>query len=104
MPYGEQIKRVREARGLSRLDLAYKLQVSELTVGRWERGQMNPTAKNLHGIASALNCWEDLGLHKPSEVDAPAWAQRHHDELLAHIRRLEADLERCETRLERRAL
>ena len=50
----EEISKLRETLGLTRRELAIKLDVSEITVGRWESGKRTPayhSAKMLKRLA-----------------------------------------------------
>ena len=51
----ERIAQVREFAGLSKTDLAQKLEVSVAAVSQWEDGSKNPTTANLISIAQALS-------------------------------------------------
>lgn len=51
-----QIARLRLARGLSQVELAKLLGVSEFTVQKWETGKRNPRAKRLKRLARILRC------------------------------------------------
>jgi Zn-dependent peptidase ImmA (M78 family)/transcriptional regulator with XRE-family HTH domain len=50
----ERIAQVREFAGLSKTDLAQKLEVSVAAVSQWEDGSKNPTTANLVSIAQIL--------------------------------------------------
>lgn len=50
----ERIAQVREFAGLSKTDLAQKLEVSVAAVSQWEDGSKNPTTANLVSIAQTL--------------------------------------------------
>ena len=56
------IKSVRQSKGLSTTQLAEILGVSQPTVTRWEQGRRNLTLENLGAIAAALGCaaWQLL--------------------------------------------
>lgn len=49
---GEKIKVIRERRGLSQVDIATRMNVSDRTVSAWENGTRNP--KDILGLADAL--------------------------------------------------
>lgn len=53
------IKKAREAIGLSQKEVAISLGVSNPTVSDWERGIKNPSGKNLKKLATLLNCSTD---------------------------------------------
>ena len=52
--FGRQVRRRREAAGLSQEELAERTGVSRNYVGMIERGETNPTLLVLHDLASAL--------------------------------------------------
>ena len=56
------IKSVRQSKGLSTTQLAEILGVSQPTITRWEQGRRNLTLENLGAIAAALGCaaWQLL--------------------------------------------
>ena len=52
---GKRIRRFRETQNLSQEELAYKASVHRTYLGGIERGERNPSLKNLAAIARALN-------------------------------------------------
>lgn len=64
----DELKRLREAAGLSQVQLALRLGVSQGTVANWERGFRVPQTGSLIKIASILGCGVDalLGLNTQS--------------------------------------
>ena len=52
---GKNIKKLREALGITQKELADKLGISQSAVGNWESGLRNPRANDLQDIAKALN-------------------------------------------------
>ena len=56
MAFAEQIKIIREEKGLTQKEFADLLLVSNRTVSRWERGSVSPTAEEITRIAEILNC------------------------------------------------
>nr|DAP13047.1 MAG TPA: helix-turn-helix domain protein [Caudoviricetes sp.] len=55
----DELKRLREAAGLSQVQLALRLGVSQSTVANWERGFRVPQAGNLIKLAKILGCGVD---------------------------------------------
>lgn len=51
-----RIKEIREDQALSRKEVGERVDVSESTVGAWERGDRKPKNKNRKKLARALNC------------------------------------------------
>lgn len=61
---GENIRRYREAAGLTQKELADRLKVSPSTVGMYEQGRRTPDADALAAIAAALKVNADLLLRE----------------------------------------
>lgn len=66
------IRKYREAAGLSKSDLARKMKVSLPTVCRWEKGEDFPAAARIPELASVLDCTIDelFGREPPSSDSA----------------------------------
>lgn len=56
MTIGENIKKAREAAGLTQKELAEKLGISVAMISRWEKGTRNPKMSTLTKIADAIGC------------------------------------------------
>ena len=54
--FGEQIRSVRIAKGLSQDKLAVKSQIDRSYIGRIDRGEVNITIDKLYLLAEALEC------------------------------------------------
>jgi len=52
--FGHRIRQLREAKGLSQEELAFKVGVHRTYLGGIERGGRNPSLKNIDSIATAL--------------------------------------------------
>ena len=52
--FGQRIKELRLAKNLSQEELAYRASVHRTYLGSIERGERNPSLKNITGIAQAL--------------------------------------------------
>ncbi len=52
--FGERIRELRTIRGLSQEDLAFKSGVHRTYLGGIERGERNPSLRNISAIAKAL--------------------------------------------------
>jgi putative transcriptional regulator len=52
----ENIKAVRQAKGLSQEELAIKLNVVRQTISKWERGLSVPDSEMLVSISDILEC------------------------------------------------
>lgn len=61
----DELKRLREAAGLSQVQLALRLGVSQGTIAHWEIGRRAPQARHLIKLANILGCSVDalLGLN-----------------------------------------
>lgn len=55
MSIGENIKRIREAKGISQYALAKTLNISQQSVDQWERSLTNPRKNNIAKLAKVLN-------------------------------------------------
>lgn len=64
MNYKERIRELRENAGLSQMQLAKKINVSQSAVAKWELGKTEPTASALISLAKFFNETTDylLGL------------------------------------------
>ena len=64
MEFKESVKELRESRGLSQMQLAIKLGVSQSAVAKWELGKTEPTASAIIAVARFFNETTDfiLGL------------------------------------------
>jgi len=59
--FGEKIRSVRTAKGISQDKLAVKTQIDRSYIGRIDRGEVNITMDKLYILAAALECEpEDL--------------------------------------------
>ena len=56
MNSGENIKRLRESKGLTMKEFADKLGVERVSVIRWEKGDTEPKFEILLKICSVLSC------------------------------------------------
>lgn len=52
---GDNIKRIREAKGISQYKLAQMLNISQQSADQWERSLTNPRKSNIGKISSVLN-------------------------------------------------
>ena len=52
--FGKRVRDLREARGLSQEELAFKAGMHRTYLGGIERGERNPSLKNIAAIAEAL--------------------------------------------------
>ena len=55
MEFSERLKKLRKDTGLTQVDVASKLGISQQAYASWERGVKNPTQDNLVKIAQVLN-------------------------------------------------
>lgn len=75
------LKRIRLAAGLTQRDLANQLDVGEMIVSRWERGEARPSRESRKKLAARFPT--ELGWLVPSQVAevepaAPSPAEVHH--------------------------
>ncbi len=52
--FGERVRELRQEKGLSQEELAFKAKVHRTYLGGIERGERNPALKNIAAIAGAL--------------------------------------------------
>lgn len=81
---GENIKAIRESKGLSQEELAVKLNVVRQTVSKWERGRSVPDADLLVRLSEELGAPVSVLLGEVSVEDAPRF-----DELRVIAEKLE---------------
>lgn len=53
------IRDARKQRGITQMELAQLIKVSQGAISQWENGNSRPTLDNLVAIANALNCKVD---------------------------------------------
>ena len=53
--FGERVRELRRSRGLSQEELAFKAGVHRTYLGSIERGERNPSLRNIAAIAEALD-------------------------------------------------
>ena len=53
------LKKIREARNITQMELAAKIDVPQSTIASWETGRAFPRAEKLPAIAKALGCTID---------------------------------------------
>jgi transcriptional regulator with XRE-family HTH domain len=70
---GERMRSRREALGLTRAELARKIEESESRLGQWERAEHSPRDTAIVKIAKALSVSADYLLGLTDEADAPAF-------------------------------
>ena len=68
--FGERISMLRKKQGLTQLQLAEKLNVSNKTISRWETGEGYPDISVLSALANHLHVTVDqlLAVHNPRLV------------------------------------
>jgi transcriptional regulator with XRE-family HTH domain len=52
--FGKRVRELRKAKGLSQEELAFKAGIHRTYIGGIERGERNPSLKNIASIAKAL--------------------------------------------------
>ena len=65
--FKERLRRAREARGLSQLDLATKTRLQPAAISHFETGQRSPSFENLKKLADALSLSIDYLLGRIDE-------------------------------------
>src|SRR5256885_15693664 len=57
---GREVRRARDAKGLTRAELAKMFPVSVSLVGKWETGRRLPTGRNFQKLVEVLGIGEDV--------------------------------------------
>lgn len=52
--FGKRLRQLREQKGLSQEELAFRANLSVYYISRIERGKANPSLETLHNLASGL--------------------------------------------------
>jgi transcriptional regulator with XRE-family HTH domain len=97
---GHRLKLLRKSRAWSQQDVADRVGVRVLAVGKWERDQTNPSDENLVALAKVYGLDpRELGYEPPAWTPdtPPLWAEQYQAEILARIAALEQLLrDECE--------
>ena len=56
MDFGENLRRIRQEKGLTQLQLAKMVGVTQPNIAQYERGSKQPTIPTASAIAKALGC------------------------------------------------
>lgn len=56
LTFGAEVRRRREARGMSQEELAHAAHLHRTYIGSVERGERNVSLRNIHAIANGLGC------------------------------------------------
>lgn len=96
----QRLKELREEKNISRYELADAIQTSRTNIGRWERGENDPSSAQIIKLAEFFGCSadfllgreDDFGIMTASAADSP----RLNDEqkLLAIYRGCDKDKQR----------
>ena len=70
-------KQLREARGWSQVDLAYRLGITPSAVYNWERGKHEPSASMLRKLARLFEVSMD-DIELPGDTGGKQWRQKPH--------------------------
>ncbi len=70
MSIGEKIKNLRQEKRFKQEDLAKKIGISRLMLGKYERGQATPSAETLQKLAQVLNVSTDYLLSDDEKDEA----------------------------------
>lgn len=74
MQFGERLKELRSAKGMTQKDLAEKINISPQAVSRWENNEVEPSLETLRRLAEIFDVSMDdlFGKEKKPEAEAPA--------------------------------
>ncbi|MBR7113880.1 MAG: helix-turn-helix transcriptional regulator, partial [Firmicutes bacterium] len=75
MSFGENLSRLRRARGLNQEDLAAQVQVSRQAISKWENDDAMPDLPKLLAVADALEISLDELCGRDAYAAAPAAAE-----------------------------
>lgn len=86
----QQIRALRQARGISQVELAKRLGVTKQSVSNWENDNIQPSVEMVIKLAGVFSVSTDylLGLERGEYLDVTGLSQ----EKIAHIRQLVDDL------------
>ena len=70
------IKKIRESRKMTQSELAERINISTVSLSRYENGVRNPRATELSKMAEVLNCSVDELLRDDANPTAPLSEQR----------------------------
>ena len=86
----QQIRALRQVRGISQVELAQRLGVTKQSVSNWENDNIQPSVEMLVKLAGVFSVSTDylLGLEQRDLLDVTGLSQ----EKIAHIRQLVDDL------------
>ena len=86
----QQIRKLRQARNMSQVELAKALGVTKQSVSNWENDNIQPSVEMLVRIAGVFSVSTDylLGLEEKEYIDVSGLSE----EVVAHIRQIIEDL------------
>lgn len=64
MTFGERLKELRKVHGLSQMELAVKIGISQSAIAKWELGKTEPTASAIITVAEFFDETTDYMLGK----------------------------------------
>lgn len=67
--FAGRLRELREAAGLTQLQLAEHVGVQRLSIARWETGYMEPSWSNVLALAAALGVTPDAFMQEPAPRD-----------------------------------
>lgn len=91
---GENIKKLRLARGLKQSELAEKLHVAQNTISYWESGRTEPNIGAIDMLCDVLNCSRSdlIGVEKPSDVKTDMFIKISFDKKEPSVKVLSGEL------------
>ncbi len=100
---GEQIRKLRIARNLNQVQLAYHLGVTKQSISNWENNNILPSVDTLKKIAQFFNCSADYLLELDTKISS---IQTTHLSLeqTTHIQQLIQDMEQLNQQLSETAV
>lgn len=93
--FGDQVRKLRTAKGLSQVQLAKELNVSKQSVSNWENNNITPSIDLLTKIAHYFSCSSDylLEIEYPDSTKEELFIETQHLTLrqIAHLQQIAED-------------
>ena len=91
---GQQIRALREAKGITQVELGKRLGISKQSVCNWENDNIQPSIEMLVRLAAFFSVSTDylLGFERGEHIDVTGLP----DEVVAHVRQIVEDLKASE--------
>lgn len=91
--YGDRLRSLREAKGLSQKELADRLNINRSTYARYETSSTQPDYDILNAIANFYDVSVDYLLGRINEINKPLLTEKDESDIAKRLKQFEADLE-----------